>query len=60
MFFDNDAQYTLLDAKPAHQIQSEMALAFFDLNIKGEASSLEVLRENPWKEYKAKLEILGY
>jgi len=27
-----------------------MALAFFDLNIKGEASSLEVLRENPWKE----------
>jgi len=60
VFFDKEAQYTLLEAETAHRIQKEMALAFFDLTIKGDQSRLEVLRENPWAAYDTRVEILGF
>ena len=59
-FFDNDSQYTLLDSEIAHRVQREMALAFFDLTIRGDQSGLEVLRKNPWRQYDTSIEIRGF
>ena len=50
----------LLEAETAHRIQKEMALAFFDLTIRGDESRLELLRENPWGAYDTRVEILGF
>lgn len=60
MFFDKDSQYTLLDSEIAHRVQREMALAFFDLTIRGDQSRLEVLRKNPWRQYETTIEIRGF
>jgi dienelactone hydrolase len=60
MFFDNDSQYTLLDSEIAHRVQREMALAFFDLTIRGDQSRLEVLRKNPWGQYDTRIEVRGF
>lgn len=60
MFFDKEAQYTLLEAETAHRIQKEMAQAFFDLTIRGDKSRLELLRENPWAAYDTRVDIRGF
>lgn len=60
MFFDKQRQYTLLDTEIAHRVQKEMALAFFDLTIRGDSTGLDVLRNNPWQEYGTRVEIHGF
>lgn len=60
MFFGKERQYTLLEAETAHRIQKEMALAFFDLTIRGDQSRLETLRENPWADDETRIEIRGF
>jgi dienelactone hydrolase len=60
MFFDDSRQYTLLEADIAHRIQREMALAFFDLTIKGDQAGLRVLRSNPWQQHDTRVELSGF
>ncbi|MEH6584157.1 MAG: acetylhydrolase [Halioglobus sp.] len=60
MFFDNSRQYTLLEADIAHQIQQDMALAFFNFNLRGDQSGAELLRENPWQAHETQVEVRGF
>lgn len=59
-FFDPESDYTLLDAQSAHRVQREMALAFFDLTLKGADSALDTLRSNPWAAQGASLTLRGF
>ena len=59
-FFDPQRNYRLLPAGVAHQLQKEMALAFFDLTIKGNPRGLALLEANPWAKYGADMQIKGF
>lgn len=59
-FFAPDENYQLLDAGLAHQLQREMALAFFDLLLRGDNEALGMLRENPWQQHKTRIQIQGF
>ena len=54
-FFVPEQNYTLLDSEIAHQLQQQMALAFFDLMLRGDSESLELMRSNPWQQYQTHL-----
>lgn len=59
-FFNPEESYQLLDTKNAHKLQKEMALAYFDLMIRGDQSALEMLSDNPWKAYDTRVQIRGF
>ncbi len=59
-FFNPQSSYQLLPAATAHQIQKEMALAFFNLTIQGDQSSLRPLRDNPWGQHGALVQVRGF
>ena len=59
-FFNPEESYQLLDTIDAHRLQKEMALAYFNLMIRGDQSALEILSNNPWKEYGARIQLRGF
>ena len=59
-FFDPQRNYRLLPAGVAHQLQKEMALAFFDLTIKANPQGLALLEANPWAKDGADMQIKGF
>jgi dienelactone hydrolase len=59
-FFDPENHYQLLPADTAHQIQKEMALAYFNLMLLQDPSGLETLRSNPWSDYGTSVQLRGY
>jgi dienelactone hydrolase len=49
-FFDPQQSYQLLDAQRAHQVQAEMALAWFNLQLKANEQGEQTLQANPWQD----------
>lgn len=46
--FNPEERYSLLEPAVAHAIQSELALAFFDLFLRKKPEAAELLEQNPW------------
>lgn len=59
-FFDPKTRYQLLPAHTAHQIQKEMALAYFNLTLLEDQSGLDMLRSNPWQKYGTSVQVRGF
>ncbi len=48
-YFDPDSEFTLVEPAMAHQLQKELALAFFDLTIREDAAAKARLLENRYQ-----------
>lgn len=59
-FFSSDASYQLMAPEIAHRIQQEMALAFFDVMVRGDQSGLDTLQHNPWQKYGVSVRTRGF
>lgn len=59
-FFAPEQSYQLLEAALAHQVQQEMALAFFDLVLRDDKDALDLIRHNPWQKHQTHIQVKGF
>jgi len=59
-YFEPDVEFRLTEPRVAHRVQQELALAFFDVTIRGRRQALSTLSKNPWADAGLVLEIRNF